>query len=276
MKRTISNILAATSLLLVLATSAQATVLNGWTLDLSHWGAGTYTNIDHLSVSGSSTIIQNTSATGIISVGDTFTETGYLGIVEGYTEPGTYAEQFDLGLNGKKLYLYAENLVGMITKKTSGATPANDVYEYVLLGADKIELDLDSNRNQADGVTATLASFATVQPSGGSMVGFLGGSAPSGTTDMTGLLISALTGVFKTAYGLDLATLPAGYLAFGLLNTHNGLQPSTTVIGSTAITFGNVTSAGDMNLAVVPEPSTFLLIGGGLFGLAFLRRKNNA
>ncbi len=242
---------------------AQATTLpvNGWGLDLSSIGGGTYLNVDRLTVGGVATVMQDLP----IAVGSAFTESGSLGVIQGYVEPGTFGTQFTLDTGGYNLYFQANGLAGTITDVTAIG------YTYTFTpGVGSISLVADTNFDFGDGVYETLATFGVLAPSAGTNVGFLGGLGPNGTTSLTGEFLSANAGIF-TYNGLDFGSLPAGYVAFGLMNTNNTIVELDTS-GNPII--AQINSDGQFGVSVVPEPSTFLLLGAGLLGLGFtIRRK---
>jgi hypothetical protein len=116
-------------------------------------------------------------------------------------------------------------------------------------------------------------------PAGSTMAtGTLGTSQLSGTflTGASGATLtfsSPLSAVgpanlqtILTAFGLPTGSPLTGSLSFVILT--NG-QPNT----STGAFTGGVIQSGTLSLNVIPEPSSILLIGLGLIGVAFLGRK---
>lgn len=88
-----------------------------------------------------------------------------------------------------------------------------------------------------------------------------------------------LTTIFEATYlapdvffdgALDLSTVDPQKFVLGFATTNATLTTSTFVGNVQTLELGN---NGQYRLAVVPEPSTFLLLGGGLLGLGFCARR---
>lgn len=253
-------------LLMGAATQAMAASipLDNWQLNLSSFGGGSYTNIDHLNVAGGATVVQNLP----IAVGSTFTETAQLGVDKGVHEPGNLqTNKFNVNTGTfSQLYFQATNLSGQIT----AIGPTGFTYSFTP-GAGSISLILDN-----DGVAGTvddniLATLQVIAPSGGTNNGFLGGVGDTGTTNLTAEFKSVLPGIFKTSSGTDFASLTG--LTLGFVNTNN--QVLGILAGPTSLTLNPVLSNGQANLGVVPEPSTMLLLGAGFMGLAIFRKRRS-
>lgn len=259
--------------------SAAIHVENAWNLDLSGViaGLGNHTNIDRVTVDGSALVIQGFGSNGIFNNGDTFVEFSLLQTMTYWTEPGTPGNMhlFDLTDNANNtynMYLYGTGLAGYVydVQTPNPFDPTTWSFKYTFIpGAGSLGIYLDTDTTFGNGVTATLATFNIVAPSGGlGPQGFLGGANANGTSDITASFSTAMAGVWKTQYGLDFSTLPADF-ALGLLNSNNRV----TAFVPTANGFmATVNSSGELNV-VVPEPSTIALLGAGIFGLGFAARR---
>lgn len=243
------------------------TAANSWTLDLNAFGAGIYTNIDHLDLSGQSTVTQHFSNPFTLQNGDTFTESGLLNLTDYYVEPGgaTDINSFSLGPTFKHLYVNISNLTGTVSNVTASG------FDYTFNpGSGTIQLFLDSDFNPLNGAQL-LANLSLLAPSGGHNNGVvLGGAGINGTTDLTGVFGAVAPGVFF-ANGVDFGNLPAGYEAFGLANTNNLLVSQSSASPNAILVFNE---SGQFNVATVPESGTLALIGAGLLSLTIFGKRH--
>lgn len=259
---------------------------DSWNLNLSGvlTGLGNYTNIDRIDVSGSSYVNQSYGADGVFSDNDTFTEYSQLNQVLYYTEPGAPGDlMLFSGISGANynMYLYATGLTGYATNVSATDPTDLNTYQFNYVfnpNVGIISMYIDDNLDPLDGVSETLSTFNLAFGAGIGNPGFLGGASPNGTTNITSEFVSPMAGVFSTGSGIDFASFPAEW-ALGLLNTNNQVAGLIEYVGTTPTGLAGfnavINSAGQMNVAVIPEPATMLLLGSGLLGLAVLGRKKN-
>jgi len=251
--------------------TAQATLLDGWRLDFTGLtpAGGNNTNIDYGVLTGNATVTQFFGGNGVLDVGDPFTENFMLFSLTYVPEGG--------GLNllslpaGLQMYGYGTNITGEIaTINLDGSF----IYDFDPL--QQVNLVLDTDMIPGNGISYLLGTGTTILPSGGiGNPGFLGGAGINGTTNMTLTMSNLLGGVWFDNAGNDLSLLPPNILLLGLVNTDNLTGTPTFIQDGVIVT---VQSSGQLNLSMIPEPTSMLLLGGGLLGLigAGLRRRKKA
>lgn len=278
------------ALALIFLIGANAHALQ-FTLDLStiNGSYGTYSDVFRVNVDGYANVNQSFGADKIFNDGDTFTESTILQTIS-YKESLTGSNMYfnSLASEGKFMYLYAEGLTGTAYNVQYGTpgdlTSVTFDYSFDAGSGDiGIYIDDDSGTLSHNLATAELvANFSLVRGDGAGDDGFLGGLANAGSTRLTGQFLDSTPDNVWIADFLDLGNLPAGYTAFASMNTTNQVIDGPNLYGLNIDGEGNIfadgftatiNSTGHFDVSVVPEPSTLILLGGGLVGLGFYARR---
>lgn len=262
--------------------SAATIVLDAWQVNLAtindegvFTGLSTSSNIDHVNVVGSQTTVEQQVVNGS-ALGQDFEESGILQWVNVSPEGGGAVQNFSLG-TASTLYVSFTDLTGTLNNDgTITFDPGS--------GDIGLFLDSDGDLDPTTGTVQRIASFALVEPSGGSDLDFFGGTADNATVDITLDLIDVIDDdLFLDAAGNPLDALS---LTLHLVNTDSLLDPNFTPnpdnsgvdADGNGVSLIHVQNNGQWNIAqvVVPEPSTIGLLAFGLSALGlFMKRRRS-
>ena len=265
-------------------------------LDVSAAGAPAYGDANTLTGifnqlgfdSQTSTIQYDTNGNGILNVGDRFSDSGDLR-VNGLIAPTIIDTE---GLNqfgGYEMTAQWTGLTGYVAE-LDNADPTDTRLGLIYDGGEinfYLDTALDSTFANPAGSTppagaggagfangTLVATLSLLEGRGHTFIDFTGGDlASQGSVELSLQFTYMLDGFWLNALGVDL--LDISPINWHFMTTDMNIDTPTNVPYDGALYIAYSNQNGSADLTVVPEPSTLLLLGGGLIGLAFVGRKRS-
>jgi hypothetical protein len=241
-------------------------------------------------VSQTSTIQYDTNGNGILNVGDRFSDSGDLR-VESLIARG-FIDTEGLWAGGAyELTAQWTGLTGYVAE-LDNADPTDTRLGLIYDGGTiNFYLDTVLDSEFANPAVSTppagaggtgfangtkVAALTLLQGEGHTFIDFTGGDlASQGSVELSLQFTYMLPGFWLNALGVDL--LDISPINWHFMTTDMNIDTPTNDNGvpSDALYTAYSNQNGSADLTVVPEPSTLLLLGGGLLGLAFVGRKKS-
>lgn len=238
--------------------------------------------------SQTSTTQYDTDGSGGVSVGDQFSDTGNMR-VNGLIASGIIDEEGLNQIGGYELTAIWTNATGYITSVSNAG--GNDTELDVKYTGGTLNFYLDTSLDSAfanpAGSTPPAGAGGTgfgngtlvftleiVDGIGHTFIDFAGGDLDNqGSVDLLLKVTYLLDGFWLTAAGIDVKEF--GLLAWHFVTTDMNIDTPTQVPAVGALYTAYSNQNGSALMTIVPEPSTMLLLGGGLVGLVLIGRKKS-
>ncbi|MDY0267987.1 PEP-CTERM sorting domain-containing protein [Trichloromonas sp.] len=238
--------------------------------------------------SQTSTIQYDTNGNGILNVGDRFGDAGDLRVND-LLASGIIDKEGLNQLDGYEVTAQWSDLTGYVAG-LDNADPTNTRLDLIYDGGTinfYLDAALDSEFANPAGSAppagaggtgfangTLIATLSVLQGLGHTFLDFTGSDlANQGSVELSLQFSYLLDDFWLNALGVDL--LDIAPVDWYFMTTDMNIDTPTNVPYDNAlyIAYSNQNGSGEMT--VVPEPSTLLLLGGGLLGLAFVGRKRS-
>lgn len=243
-------------------------------------------NLGAASASGTTTLVdQNLGGDGILNNGDVFTELGFLSILDA---DNTNLIFQDTNGDFAHAYFAFEGLTGTITNYDNGADGldttlanyssstgnalADDSWDLAFTpGVGTLAIYLDDNIDPTDGALE-LATFSLLAGDGSSPEFVLGEA--EGQFGLIGGFQTVLNNFWSFTDGTDFDDWLTTYGVNSIIMTSFNLGATFQGVSDDGINLQfDVLNEGSFKISAIPEPTTMLLFGAGLLGLAGVSRK---